>query len=61
MPESAKARKRRKKKMKRKVVKKRNPFALIAKMRSGAGSHGRPDKQEPKRACRGKVEYDEQE
>jgi len=60
MGESKKARKKRKKK-KKKTLKRRDPFALIASMRQGAGSHGqgRPDKEESKIECRRKVDIDE--
>lgn len=60
MSESKKARKKRKKK-KKKTLKRRDPFALIASMRQGAGSHGRgrPDKEESKTACRKKVDIND--
>ena len=53
--------KKRKKKKKKRLgpARRRNPFALIAKMRSSAGSHGHPAKEESKRACRGRVNIDD--
>jgi hypothetical protein len=64
MSESKKARRKRKRKNKANALKKglhdtkrRDTSAIIAKMRSGAGAHGRgrPDKEESRTACRGKV------
>ena len=58
MPENSKARIRRKAKKKKGAPKRRNPFALEAKMRSGGGFHGqgRPDKQESRTCCRGRID-----
>lgn len=60
MPESQKARKKRKTHKKSKL-KRRDPLALIASMRSGAGSHGRgrPDKEESRNACRKPVRVED--
>lgn len=60
MPESSKARNKRKK-SKKKKLKKRDPYALIASMHGGGGFHGcgRPDKEESKNACRNKVRVED--
>ena len=44
-------------KKKKKKVKRRNHLAVCAKIRTGAGAHGRgrPDKEASKTACRGRV------
>jgi len=36
-------------------IKHRNPYALIGKWRSGAGTHDHPVKKENRLACRGRV------
>jgi len=36
--------------------KRRNPYALIASMRSGAGSHGHPAREASRNACRKKID-----
>ena len=38
--------------------KRRNPYALDAKMRSGAGFHKHPAREESRNACRGRVSPD---
>lgn len=43
------------KKKKRKKVKKRNHLAVIAKIRTGAGTHPDQKKEANKKKCRGKV------
>ncbi|MCK5016337.1 MAG: hypothetical protein KAS32_04620 [Candidatus Peribacteraceae bacterium] len=60
MSESKKARTKRKSK-KKKIIKKRDPLALLASMRQGAGHHGRgrPDKEESRNACRGKIHLED--
>lgn len=54
-----KRRKKRKRKKRLGPPKKRNPYALIARMRSGAGSHGHPAKEASRRACRGRVKLED--
>jgi len=53
------ARKRKKKKRISTVkIKRRNPYALIASWRSGAGRHPNKRNAQRKKACRGKVQQD---
>lgn len=48
------------KKKKKKEVKRRNPYALIASWRSGAGRHPNRKKVANKNACRESVDKDAQ-
>lgn len=53
--------KRKKRKKRVGPPKRRNPYALIASMRSGAGFHGkgRPDKEASRTACRGRMDVED--
>lgn len=57
MPEDSKSRRKRKSR-KKKEPKRRNPYALIASMRTGAGPHGKghPGKEQSRNACRGRID-----
>jgi len=51
----ARRRKKKQQQVKREGKAQRNPYALIASWRSGAGRHTNPRKEESKKACRGRV------
>jgi len=52
----AKRRKKKQQRIRRKGKARRNPYALIASWRSGAGAHTDRKKDQDKKACRGRVE-----
>lgn len=52
----AKRRKKKQKRIRREGKARRNPYALIASWRSGAGTHPNRKKAKNKKACRGRVE-----
>lgn len=55
----ARNRKKKQKQVRKTTKVKRNPYALIASWRSGAGRHPNKRNAQRKKACRGKVQQDQ--